>query len=135
MAVRGPRSRARLLPRPRLLALARLLAATLVAACQAQAAVPMSPPPGSLLLEARNIAYEQSSIDAPAGEPATIWFANLDSSIPHDVHVVDATGSTIVRSEVITGGSISVDLPALPPGTYKIFCDVHPGMTAQLVVQ
>ena len=111
-----------------------LITAALAAACQGAAGPIGTAPDGATVVSARNIAFEQQSVTASADQPTQIWFENFDSGIEHNVHVVDGAGNTIVQGPVITGGSEPVDVPALPAGSYTIFCDVHPAMRLSLVV-
>lgn len=92
----------------------------------------------ALSLSAQNIAYDQSSLAAPANTPIQLTFANDDSGIPHNVviHKDSPTGQAVFTGEIITGVSTKVyDVPALPAGTYAYVCAVHPNMTGTLTVK
>lgn len=119
----------------RLLTAAALVAAAaaLSVACQGSPPAPQTPPPGAVYVSANQLVFEQAVVQAPAGEAFQMWFENREA-IPHNVHVVDGSGASIMRGEVFNGpGARLHDIPALAPGTYKILCDVHPDMTAELV--
>ena len=78
--------------------------------------------------------FAPTSITAPADEPFQIWFTNLEN-VPHNVHVKDAAGATMgAAGEIFNGpGARALDVPALTAATYRVVCDVHPDMTAELV--
>ena len=58
------------------------------------AAGPPGAPPGALTVVAKNIAYEQKTLQVEAGKPFTIFFENQDpASVPHDVDLHSADGS------------------------------------------
>ena len=77
------------------------------------------------------------ALQAPANPPFTIHFDNQDAGTPHDVDDP--------RRERRHEGLQDNDLPgrrakdyqeqALPAGTYKFECSIHPNMTGTLTVQ
>ena len=90
-------------------------------------------PPGSLYVSANNLVFVEARVDAPADQPFALYFENLEA-IPHNVNVADATGASRARGEVFNGpAGQTLQVPALAAGTYKLLCDVHPDMTAELV--
>jgi plastocyanin len=92
-----------------------------------------TPPPGAVVVTAANLAFVPASITAPAQRGFALLFDNRDSVL-HNVKLVDSTGQAMVTGEVFTGPSArTVDVPALPAGTYKLLCDVHPDMAAELI--
>jgi plastocyanin len=80
--------------------------------------------------------FAPTSVTAPAGQAFQIWFNNLEN-VPHNVRVVDGAGATMGEAgEIFNGPAARIqDVPALSPATYRLLCDVHPEMTAQLVAQ
>ena len=56
----------------------------------------------TLELAAQNIAYDKSSLEAPAGQPFDIKFTNNDAGVPHNVsiHQGSATGPEVFRGEI-----------------------------------
>ncbi len=87
-------------------------------------------------ISALNVAFEQSSVDAPAGAAFTIQFDNKDASIPHDVWIKDAGGTAVFQGAVVTGpAQATYNVPALAAGTYTFFCSIHSNMTGTLVVK
>jgi plastocyanin len=149
-------------PRRSLLALVALVGAT-AAACVSgtpgwtyTAAPPVTPPPsaaaspapsesagasqasGGVTISAANIAFEQTSVTAPAGKAFQLTFDNKDSGVPHNVaiHKDSASGAEVFKGEIITGpASKTYDVPALDAGTYAFVCSVHPNMTGTLTAQ
>ena len=91
-----------------------------------------SGPTADVTVHAKNVAYLESSITAPAGKPFTLAFVNEDPSIQHNVaiHEGSATGPEVFRGDIFPGVETRVyDVPAIPAGTYAFVCTVHPNMT------
>jgi plastocyanin/mono/diheme cytochrome c family protein len=87
-------------------------------------------------VKAANIAFDPTTIEAPAGAPFTIAFDNEDSGIPHNIDISDASGASVFKGEIISGvATKDYAVPALAAGTYKFICDVHPNMTGTLTVK
>ncbi len=93
----------------------------------------------TLVLTAQNIAFQQTSLTAPANQPFSIQFQNQDAGVPHDVVIHSGTNigdAPLFDGEVFSGvDSRLYPIPALPPGTYLYSCKVHPNMTGTLTVQ
>jgi cytochrome c oxidase subunit II len=114
-------------------------------AAQASAAPPASagapgasgaPAAATVQISAKNIAFEQQAVDAPAGAPFTIAFANNDAGTPHNIQILDGSGSSKFKGAIFPGvATQNYAVPALTAGTYKFVCDVHPNMTGQLTVK
>src|SRR5581483_898043 len=67
--------------------------------------------------------FEQSSLEAPAGQAFTIHFTNKEAGVPHNVAIRDSTGNVLARTEIVTGpAEATVTVPALQPGSYTFFC-------------
>jgi len=108
-------------------------------------AAPGSAAPGSaapsgaaadVTISADNIAFEQSSVSAPAGKAFTIAFDNKDASVPHDVYIKDAGGSQVFAGAIVTGpAQTTYNVPSLAAGSYTFFCSIHSNMTGTMVVQ
>jgi plastocyanin len=83
-------------------------------------------------LAALNIAFDPTTLSAPAGAPFQIKFANNDT-VPHNVEIKDASGASVFKGEIFSGiGTRTYDVPALTAGTYQFVCDVHPNMVGTL---
>lgn len=121
----------------------RLMSAVLAAAvivalagCSSASPAPMlSPPPGAMVITAEHTAFVDRNLEAPAATPFTLFFENHDSEA-HNVRILDASNMTVAATEIFTGpGARTVEVPALAPGTYRLLCDIHSEMTAQLVIE
>ncbi len=92
----------------------------------------------SLQVTASGIAYDKSTLEAPANTPFEIVFANNDAGIPHNVsiHKDSATGQEVFKGEIFNGTETrAYNVPALPTGTYAFVCSVHPNMTGTLTIK
>ena len=93
---------------------------------------------GGIGISASGIAFEQTSVTAPAGKAFQIDFDNKDAGTPHNVaiHKDNASGAEVFKGEIVTGPlTTTYDVPALDAGTYAFVCSVHPNMTGTLTVQ
>lgn len=108
------------------------------------AAARATPPPAAsaapgqtqIDLSAKNIAYDKTSLEAPAGQPFSIKFQNDDPAVSHNVAIKDAGGQEIFRGEIFPGvDARTYPIPALAAGTYSFSCTVHPNMTGTLTVK
>jgi hypothetical protein len=78
-------------------------------------------------IEAKGVAFVQTTFSAPASKPFTIAFDNEDAGTPHDIEIRDASGKTAFMGEVFPGVATKVyQVPALPAGSYTFICVVHP---------
>jgi plastocyanin len=153
------------MPSPRRLTIVSvaILCASLVAGCTTaapgwtyQPAPPITPAPsveasatpassgdsgsgsGAVAISASGIAFEQTTVDIPAGKAFQIAFDNKDAGTPHNVaiHKDSATGPEVFKGEIITGpATATYDVPALEAGSYAFVCTVHPNMTGTLTAQ
>ena len=92
----------------------------------------------TLQVSAANIAYEQSSLEAPANTPFQIEFDNKDAGVPHNVsiHKDSASGQEVFKGDIFNGpDKRTYSVPALPAGAYAFVCSVHPNMTGTLTVK
>ena len=91
---------------------------------------------GGLELHAKDIAFVETSLSAPADQPFDLHFFNDDASIPHDVAFKDGSGAEAFKGEVVTGIADTVyKVPPLPAGTYQYICTIHPNMTGTATLQ
>lgn len=111
-----------------------LATAVLAGACASGPPTPSgTPPAGAVVISANFSQFAPTSVSAPAGEAFQIWFNNQEN-VPHNVHVLDAAGTSIKQGEIFNGPAArTLDVPALSAATYRLVCDVHPNMTAELV--
>ena len=109
-----------------------------------QTAASATPPPApsgaaagpTIPLVAQNIKFDQSTLTAPAAG-FTIHYDNKDAGTPHDFVILDNAGAKVFGSPVVTGPKASdFAVPAIPAGTYKFECSIHPtSMFGTLTVQ
>ena len=119
---------------PFLLGAAGLLAAAL-AGCGGTPAPLPTPPPGAVVITAQGTAFVSTPYTAPADAAFTLFFLNKDNE-PHNVRIWNAAGASVHPGEIIQGPAAKAEeVPALPAGAYRLTCDIHPGMTAELTVQ
>jgi cytochrome c oxidase subunit 2 len=91
-----------------------------------------------LQVSALNIAFEQTSLTAPADQPFQIEFDNKDSGVPHNVaiHRDTASGEEVFKGDIFNGPEKrTYVVPPLAAGPYTFICTVHPNMTGTLTVQ
>ena len=89
-------------------------------------------------MTAKNVAFEQTTLTAPANKPFKIDFDNEDAGTPHNVaiHEGSASGKEVFKGEIFPGvAKKTYDVPALAAGSYAFVCSVHPNMTGTLTVQ
>jgi cytochrome c oxidase subunit II len=101
---------------------------------------PSGPPVAGteLKVTASGIAFEQTTLSAPANSPITIDFENKDAGTPHDIKIFkDAIGGAVVFDGKIFPGVATeqYQVGPLAAGTYPFECFVHPNMTGTLTVQ
>ena len=92
---------------------------------------------GEVNICAADLAFDATTIEAPAGEEFNITFTNAEA-LPHNLAVyVEEDGEEIFVGEIITGPDVTTQLPipALDAGTYYFRCDVHPDMEGTIVVE
>ena len=97
---------------------------------------PSGAPETTVALAAQNIAFDQTTLTAPAGQPFILKFTNNDAGVTHNVAITDSTGQQVFKGEIFPGpDSREYPVPALPAGTYTFACSVHPQMTGTLTVK
>jgi cytochrome c oxidase subunit II len=108
----------------------------------ASGAPPSSGAPGSpaavaeVDLAAQNIAFDTSTLEAPAGVPFVIKFTNNDAATQHNVQIKNPDGSDAFKGDLVTGpASATYNVPPLKAGSYPFQCTVHPTMTGTLTVK
>lgn len=83
---------------------------------------------GTVTLTAAGFAFDPSELSAPAG--GTIEFTNADEA-PHTFTAEEAG----IDVQADPGGSATIDLAGVEPGTYDFLCTIHPDtMTGTLEV-
>jgi plastocyanin len=92
-----------------------------------------TPPIGSAVdvyLQAKDIAFNKSTITVPAGSTVNVHFYNEDQGTPHNfaVYTNSQATTTLFKGTIITGVSQTTYTFVAPssPGDYFFRCDVHP---------
>jgi plastocyanin len=79
-----------------------------------------------------DIAFQQTDVTVPAGEPFRIRFQNQDAGVQHNVDIYDDpgfAGPPVFSGEIITGpAEVVYEVPALEAGDYPFNCVIHPNM-------
>ncbi len=91
-------------------------------------------PPGNntvvINLQAKNIAFNKTTITVPAGATVLVHFYNDDAGIYHNfaVYTNSAATTPIFKGQLIQGVSMITYTFTAPstPGNYWFRCDVHP---------
>lgn len=87
--------------------------------------------PSGATVTVQGLKFQQPAVTIKAGQ--TVTFHNADSAmhIPTSGTPDNPSG---VFSVTVEGGT-SASTPALEPGTYPYYCDVHPSMKGEIVVE
>jgi hypothetical protein len=106
-----------------------------------------------LHVDGRDLDFDTGCLIAPAGEPLTILFSNLDEAIQRNITIYRltpylreclVTGTSpsfslehpLFRGDLVTGiGEIVYEIGRLEPGEYYFQDDVHPSSNGVLVVE
>ena len=106
-------------------------------ASAAPSAAPSGATGGTVLnVKASSIAFDVTSLTAPAGQPFQIAFDNEDAGVPHNIAITDSAGAVAWKGDLVTGVTqTTYNVPALSAGTYTFMCQVHPTMTGTLEVK
>jgi len=85
-------------------------------------------------IAAKNIAFDKTELQIPAGKPFELKFNNEDP-VPHNVAILKAQGSaeSLFRKAIVTGPkSVDWKVSPIPEGEYYFQCDVHPNMSGKV---
>ena len=64
-----------------------------------------------------------------------MFLVNKDGE-PHNARLWNAANVSVFAGAIVQGSAAKAEqVPALSAGTYRMTCDIHPEMTAQLNVQ
>lgn len=93
----------------------------------------------AVAIAAQGVAFVQTDVTVPSGEPLAIEFDNQDAGIDHNIHIFqgqDATGTSVFSGAVFPGvATQTYEVPALQPGAYFFQCDVHPNMVGTITAE
>lgn len=91
------------------------------------------PGPGDVQLAAQDLEFDRSELVVPAGRQFTLVFENRDWT-PHNVSIAGPAGLVRFSGEIFGGvATRRYPVPALEAGRYRFRCDVHTGMSGELV--
>lgn len=98
------------------------------------------PPPGApaadVTVHAKDIAFAETTLTAPADREFTLALVNEDAGTPHNVEFKDGAGASVYQGEVFPGVETRVyAVPPIAAGTYTFLCTVHPSMTGSATLQ
>lgn len=92
-----------------------------------------------MTLTAQNIAFDKTTLTAPAGSTVVMTFVNMDAGVPHNFALyTDSTANLATRffaGNFVTGVMTVTYTFTAPskPGTYFFRCDVHPIMSGSFI--
>ncbi len=92
----------------------------------------------TLVLVAKDTAFDKKELRVAAGQAFTIEMDNQDQGILHNVEIKDPSGQQVFLGEFVTGPEKrTYPVPPLEPGAYTFLCTVHPipAMTGTLTVE
>jgi plastocyanin len=85
------------------------------------------------VITAQNIAFDRGQLAVPAGRPFQLLFENREGA-PHNVRIYDDVDQPLFVGEIFGGpGSRTYEVPAIPAGTHRFRCDVHPDMAGTVI--
>ena len=113
-----------------------LLAGVALSGCGTSAGAggpPPTAPTGGAVISAEGIAFDRQQLEVPAGRPFKLLFENRDTA-PHNIRIYDGSADQPLFVGEVFGGSGSrvYDVPAIPSGSHRFRCDVHPDMSGTL---
>jgi len=88
-------------------------------------------------ISADDLAFDAVTITAPAGQPFTVAFTNMEG-VPHNFSVYTEEGGDVIAEGTIIneGETDEVEIEGLSAGEYFFVCDLHSGeMKGTLVVE
>ena len=87
--------------------------------------------PADLSISAKDLVFNPSTADVPAGRAFTIAFDNQEAA-PHNIQIARdpsfAANQILFTGEVVSSQKVNYPVPALDAGTYPFRCEVHPNM-------
>jgi plastocyanin len=92
---------------------------------------PSTPAGEAIVIVAKDLKFDTTSVSAPAGVAFEIILDNQESA-PHNIAIKDAAGETVFKGEIVAGKQVTNAVPALAAGRYTFWCEVHPEMQGTL---
>ena len=87
----------------------------------------------NVTMSAEGLAFSASCIEVPADTAFTITFENKED-VPHNIAIFtdDSKSDDLFKGEIVTGTTVTYNVPALPAGEYYFDCEVHPDMNGSV---
>lgn len=87
----------------------------------------------TVVVTAKDIAFDRNVIGLPANSEAEIDLINLDVGTFHNVAIYtdDEPGTPIFNGRPLAKGEVTYKFRTPAPGTYRYVCDFHPTMTGE----
>ena len=115
--------------------------AVVTAACSGATAAPATDAPApsvpagdELIIVAKDLAFQPTSVTVKAGEMTAIVLDNQESA-PHNIAVKDASGAEVFKGEIVANAKAADMLPPLAAGTYTFWCEIHPNMQGTITAE
>lgn len=115
--------------------------AIVTAACSGATAAPATDAPNpsapagdAIVIVARDMQFQTTSVTVKANEPVAIVLDNQEGA-PHNIAVNDASGEVVFKGEIVSNAQTTGTLPALAAGTYSFLCEVHPDMRGTITAE
>ncbi|HEX2767045.1 MAG TPA: cupredoxin domain-containing protein [Candidatus Limnocylindria bacterium] len=120
-----------------LIALALVMTLAACGSTSADGGSTVDPADADATVTAADMAFAPGTVTvASAGEAFSVALVNEDS-MPHNIAIyTDSSKSEkLFEGEMVTGGTIVYDIPALEAGEYFFECSLHPNMTGTLIIE
>ena len=114
--------------RPRLATIA--VIALLVAACGGSASPAPSFPAGTIVVHAKDRAFDKTELQIPAATAFSLAFVNEDGDL-HNIAIrtaADGGGDLLFRFDAVSSKTVVVSVGPIPKGNYFFLCEIHPTM-------
>ena len=115
--------------------------AVVTTACSGATAAPATdalgtdaPAGDAIVIVAKDLAFATTAVTVPADEPVAIVLDNQESA-PHNIAIKATDGSTVFKGEIVSNQQVTNAVPALAPGTYTFWCEVHPNMQGTITAE
>jgi len=114
------------------------LAASLAVACGPTqgGGPPPTLPPGGVAIVADDLAFDTQRLEVRAGAGFGLLLENREGA-PHNVRIYDdGSADPLCVGEIFSGPATRLyHVPALPAGTHRFRCDVHPAMSGDVIAR